>query len=392
MKSLDKYIIYTSIFSLFTEAFSFHYIIDWKLFYIFLITNLVLLWVRNKTLYINKTLLFVLSFFLIHGIVSYLFLNNPISSLFSQLMGISLSSIFYYNVLKTYGSNKLFNTYLDFSLYIALLAILMYFINGFEGRLYGILSEPAHYAAIMLPATYVFLRNKNYYKFSIILITILLSKSSIGYIGLILILLIPLFRIKYFLRYSLITIIILGLSTYYISTKWNKPINENKSNEVVRRLVETNESLKAIYSGAFKEFTNLSSYALLSNTFITREIISHKPFGTGLGAYPYEYDKYYHLMKPPPYLIEQKLSQINRTDANSLFLRGLSDFGIFWLIFILYFTYISFKLFKKEDFFRQGTFFYLIVKLIREGHYFPPEFYFFLLILLKEFDESTTHS
>ena len=73
--------------------------------------------------------------------------------------------------------------------------------------------------------------------------------------------------------------------------------------------------------------------AFLSNAFITRQIVSQKPFGTGIGSYPYEYDKYYSLMSPPPYLIELKLSKINRTDANSLFLRMIADFGVFSLLF-----------------------------------------------------------
>lgn len=32
-------------------------------------------------------------------------------------------------------------------------------------------------------------------------------------------------------------------------------------------------------------------------------------------------------------------------------------------------------------YFEQGIIIYLILKLIRDGHYFPPEFYFFVFIL-----------
>jgi hypothetical protein len=71
----------------------------------------------------------------------------------------------------------------------------------------------------------------------------------------------------------------------------------------------------------------------------------------------------------------------------------LADLGIFAIFIFIYFTYRSIFLFRNDKkVFQQSSFFYLVLKLIREGHYFPPEFYFFLLIFLKEFDENTTHS
>ena len=104
-------------------------------------------------------------------------------------------------------------------------------------------------------------------------------------------------------------------------------------------------------------------------------------------------EKNYKFLSPPKYLITLKQSKINKTDANSLFLRLIADLGVFGLLMILYFFTRSFNVFNKESkIIQQGAFFYLLVKLIREGHYFPPEFYFFLLIFLKEFDEDITYS
>jgi hypothetical protein len=395
MRLLNKYIIFSSVFALFTEDFYFHYGIDLKLYYLILISNFFLFAYYNKVT-IHKNLFIMIGFLAIHGLISYVWLQHPIKSLIAQLLGISISSIYYYNFIKNYGVEKVFKVYLDFALFIALLAIPMFYlqINSFsEFRLNGILTEPAHYAAIMLPATYVFLRDKKYLKLGLIVVTIFLSKSSIGYIGLGLILILPLLKTKYFIKYAWIVFIIIGSSTYYLSTQWNKPIDENKSNVLVRRLKQTTKSLSAIYTGKFEKHTNLSTYAFLSNSFITQKIVLDKPFGTGLGSYQYEYDRYYPLIKPPPYLVELKQSKINRTDANSLFLRMLADLGIFAVLIFIYVGYRSYKLFSSENkIIQQSTFFYLIVKLIREGHYFPPEFYFFLLIFLKDFDEDITHS
>jgi len=395
MRWLDKYIVYSSIIALFTEGFGFHYIIDWKLFYIIIIINFVLIATRTK-LVVHRNIIILLSFFVIHGLVFYLFFQNPLKSLFAQLIGISLSSIYYYNFLKHYKTKFAFDVYLQVAFVIAVIAIPMFYlnINTYDhNRLNGILTEPAHYAAIMLPATYAFLRKKRYLKLAIILITVFLSKSSVGYFGLLLILLLPLLKERHLIKYSWIALIIIGLSGFYISTQWNKPIVENESNVLVRRLKETQESLNSIISGKFEKSTNLSSYAFLSNTFIARNIFLEKPLGTGLGSYPYEYDKYYPLLDPPQYLITLEQSKINRTDANSLFLRMLGDLGIFTFLILIYFIYRSYKLFKVDNkIVSQSAFFYLIIKLVREGHYFPPEFYFFLLIFLKEFNEDITYS
>lgn len=395
MRLLDKYIVYSSIFALFTEDFYFHYIIDIKLYYLLLLSNFLLLSV-NKTLKVPKNLLIIIGLLCLHGIVSYTLFQNPIKSLIAQVVGISLSSIYYYNFIKIYGTKKVFKVYLDFAFAIAVLAIPMFYleINTFTyNRLNGIMSEPAHYAAIMLPACYVFFRDKMYVKFILILITIVLSKSSIGFIGLLLIILIPLIKIKYFLKYAIIAVVVVAAGSYYVSTKWNEPVNENESNAFVRRLKETKESISALNTGKFKEYTNLSTYAFLSNSFITKQIFLSKPLGAGLGSYKHEYDKYNNKLSPPAYLKTLHQTKINKTDANSLFLRMTADLGVFAFLMFIYFFYNSFNIFKDhKKIIRQSTFFYLILKLIREGHYFPPEFYFFLLIFLKDFDEDTAHS
>lgn len=395
MRLLDKYLITSSVFAIFTEDFSFHYLIDLKLFYVILLANIFIISYKYK-LTVHKNLVILIGFFLIHGIVSYLLFQNPIQSLIAQLIGISLSSVYFYNLIKIFSYKILIEKYLQLSFFIAILAIPMFYldINVFTyNRLNGILSEPAHYAAIMLPATYLFLRKKQYLQLVVIVCTIFLSRSSIGFIGLFLILILPLLKVKYFLKYSIIVVILLTGFGFYLSTKWNDKISENESNVLVRRLKQTTETFSATYTGKFKNYTNLSTYAFLSNFFITQQIFTHKPLGTGLGSYKYEYEKYYDKLKPPKYLITLKQSKINKTDANSLFLRIIADFGIFGLLMIFYFSYRSYNIFRKDSkVIQQSTFFYLILKLIREGHYFPPEFYFFLLIFLKNSNEDIAYS
>ncbi|MBC3845737.1 O-antigen ligase family protein [Winogradskyella echinorum] len=396
MGKVDKYIINSSIFALFTEDFVFHFIIDLKLFYLIVIINSLLL-IYKKSFVINKNHLLIVLFFIVHGVIMSIFVSNVVLSLFAQITGICISSFFFYNLLKTYGKECLFEAYLKFAFVIALLAIPMFYlrINVFVGgdRLNGILNEPAHYAAIMLPAVFVLLKRKSYFKFGLIVTTILLSKSSMGYLGLLLIVFIPMIKAKYLLKYLGVFLVISLSSIYYLSSNWDKPTNREDSNVFVRRIKETTESFEEGLKGKFKNGVNLSTYALLSNSFISIKSIKDYPLGTGLGSYPNQYEKYYPLMTPPKYLLTLDQSKINKFDANSLFLRFFVDLGVFSLFFIVYFVSRSIKLFKTDNSdIQQATFFYLIVKLIREGHYFPPEFYFFLLIFVKNFDKDITHS
>lgn len=395
MSSLDKYIIYTSVFAIFTESFFVHYGIDWKLFYLILISNSVILGYKYN-LKIHNNLLIVLGFFLVHGLVMFLLFSNPLQSLIAQVLGISVSSIFYYNLFRIYSLKPLVEVYKKTAFLLAFFAIPMYYfkINTFVyNRLNGILTEPAHYAAIMLPALYLFARKGNYYKALIILFTIFLTKSSVGFIALALMLIIPLIKLKYFVRYSIIALVILVISGVYIGSQWNEKIDENKSNKIVRRLKQTQDSFNAIHNGKFNSDTNLSSYAFLSNLFVTKEIVSKNPIGMGLGSYRHEYDKQYPKLSPPEYLIILKQSKINRTDANSLLFRMTADLGIFGLLIFIYFLYRSIKIFGTDaKQVQQSSFFYLITKLIREGHYFSPEFYFFVFLFLDGSDEHFTRS
>lgn len=396
MRQSDKFITYSSIFALFTEEFSFNFIIDIKLFYVIILINTFLL-IHKRRFSINKNLFLIIFFFLAHGIIMSIFVDDIILSLIAQIIGVSISSFFYYSLLKAYGKNYLFELYLKFAYVIAFIAIPMFYlrINVFKDadRLNGILTEPAHYAAIMLPALYVFLRQKKHLKCVLILITILMSKSSLGYLGLLLIIVVPMIKLKYLIKHLSVLLVVLMSGVYYVNSKWDQLSNREDDNFFVRRIKDTYESLNAGYNGVFDNNTNLSTYALLSNVFIAKESFKRYPLGTGLGSYTNQYEKYYKLMNPPKYLLQLKLSKINMYDANSLFLRFFVDLGIFSLFFVFYFFIRAKRIFKKNDkIIQQGVFFYLILKFLREGHYFPPEFYFFLLIFLKNFDEDTTRT
>jgi hypothetical protein len=351
-----------------------------------LFSNALLLFTRKKILF-NLNLLFILSFLLVHGAVMFFWNGNPIKSLFAQFIGITICSVYYHNYIRLFGPDKVFNAYLKMAYWVAALALPMWLfgINApVNSRLNGIMLEPAHYAAIMLPALFVYYKKQEYKEFGVILLTILLAQSSMGYLGLLLVFVLPVFRFKYLFSYGKYIVLIGVGIILFLGSHWNDNFKENKGNQVTRRVKQTVESFGAIATGEFNDKVNLSSYAILSNGFVTGQSLLSKPLGVGLGGYSYQYDVYFEQMKLPLNMVYSKQKKINREDANSLLFRGLVDLGIFSLLLVGLVLYRGVKAYQSPgEIIPQGIFIYLLVKLIREGHYFPPEFYFFLLLFFN---------
>ncbi len=384
--SLKKYLLYSSVFAIFTEAFMVRSFIDLKLLYLILIVNFSIL-INLKQIRLNLYFIYLLLFFLFHGFVMYLLIGIPPNYLLSQIIGIGFIGTYFYSIIKLYGFSSFSEIYLKISLWIATIGYPIYFINRFfsislmnDLRFHSILSEPAHYAVVIIPACYYFLKSKEYKKFGIIFGTLILSESSLALIGCGLMFLLPILNLK---RISLlITSIPVFIGVFYIIYL---------NNEMVKiRFDDTYDSLNSIYNGKFDNKTNLSTYALISNLYVAKSNFIDHPFGSGLGSHFYMYtQEYFTTMRSPEYIKTLKLDKLNSHDAASLFIRLLSELGIFGLILIFYLMRLSSKVFSKsENFLVQGIFIYFLLKLFRDGHYFPPEFYPFIWLFYFSIKEN----
>lgn len=379
--NLNKYLLYSSVFAIFTEAFFFRFIIDLKLFYFILFINYTLLFIYKKVT-INKFLIELFGFIFIYSGIAYIVIGIPPNYMFSQILGIAVSSVYFYNVLKLFSKEEIYETYAKLSLYTAIIGFPMFFLGinfnvNNDFRFYSYLLEPAHYAIIVLPACYYFLKKKKYFSFSVIFLTLILSESSIAYIGCALMFILPNITLKR-IQYSL-GVIPFVIGVFYIVYS---------NNEMVKtRFDDTYNSLKALNTGKFEYQTNVSTYALLSNLYVAKKNFIEHPLGSGIGSHYYMYQTHYrNMMRPPSYLITLKLDDINSQDAASLFFRLFSEFGILGILgtlFVLYFVFKSFQ--NKQLIIEQSISIYLLLKLFRDGHYFPPELYFFLLIFYLSF-------
>lgn len=377
--SIKKYLLYSSVFAIFTEAFFFNFIIDWKLLYLIIIINYFLIIKIQKTIRFNKYFVLIILALFIHGLVTNIIIGVPINYMFSQLIGITIIATYYYNFVILYDRNEIIEIYTKLSLLVAAIGYPMWLlnINVNDGiRLQSIFKEPAHYVIVVLPACYYFLKSKRYWPFIVILGTIILSSSSIGYFGIGLMFILPNITFKRIKYLFIIAPFIVGTFMYvYSNYEFFK-----------LRADDTYKSLNAVNTGKFEEYTNLSTYAILSNAFVTRENVSEHPIGSGIGSHYYMHtQKYIKELRIPPYIVINDSKEINAKDACSLFLRICSDLGIIGFMgIVIVLIYIS-KAYKNNHMiFAQAIVIYLLLKLFRDGHYFPPEMYFFIWLLFFE--------
>lgn len=375
--NIKSYLLYSSVFAIFTEAFFFNFIIDWKLLYLILLVNYVLL-IKIKKLTLNIYFVFLMLLFLIHGLIMYSIIGITPNYLLSQIMGITIISTYYYNLIPLYNKEEIINTYLKMSVWIAVIGYVFFLlnINVNDGRLQSIFKEPAHYAIVVVPACYYLLKTKKYLSFAIVFGSLILSQSSIGYMGCALMFILPNISLKR-IKYIVITIPVLVIAFFVVY---------NNFSFLKLRVDDTVETLNAVNNGKFKPWTNQSSYALLSNAYIANKNIQDHPFGSGLGSHYHMHTQVYlKQMRPPPYLVTLKSEKINSQDAASLFLRLVSDLGLIGILLIVYLMYLSFKSYRSNTYiFAQGVVIYLLLKLFRDGHYFPPELFFFIWIIYYE--------
>jgi hypothetical protein len=305
--------------------------------------------------------------------------------MFAQLIGITIIATYYYNFITLYDRTEIIEVYAKLSLLVAAIGYPMWLlnINVNDGiRLQSIFKEPAHYVIVVLPACYYFLKSKRYWPFLVILGTIILSSSSIGYFGIGLMFILPNITFKRIKYLFIITPVLIGAFIYvYSNYEFFK-----------LRVDDTYKSLNAVNTGKFEEYTNLSTYAILSNAFVAKENVSDHPFGSGIGSHYYMHtQRYIKDLRIPPYIIVNDSKEINAKDACSLFLRICSDLGIIGFLFIIIVLFYISKAYKNNQLiFAQAVVIYLLLKLFRDGHYFPPEMYFFIWMLYFELKDSST--
>jgi hypothetical protein len=399
---LRQLINYLAIFTIFSGSiafFKFLHFADLRIDSLILLFILLSWFPLLKGLYFNKTFLFSFTIIIILSLYNVYLEKNTLTLLIKQVTGILFNAFAFYLLIKinNYDIKKLFKIYLNFAFLIGLIGLFqeLNYLLGFKPgydfsyifpawrlslppggplKINSILSEPAEFCLVMLPAFFVALTtfSKRSFKFIgkwkslVIILSFFLSFSVVGYLGIFVSLFLLVYNHSKIKNFVMMMVFLLVFMPFIYS---------NISSIKMR----VDDSINAFRGKICLEEANLSTFTLFSNALVAFEGFKNNPvFGSGLGSYSISYSKYIGKV-----VHTDKVSMfLNQEDGNSLFLRLLSETGLFGLFLFFWFIFKCY-VFKKRD---KGGYLWIIsnsilvmflIKLVRSGHYFIDGFFFF---------------
>jgi hypothetical protein len=407
LKVCLSYVLITSIFISGNGIANFGFTLYWYyLIYIpFLFVSII---VFKK---ISTRLLLVLVVLVAYSLVTY---NYGFSLVIKQLFNITFSLLVFYNflALEQFQIVEIFKKYLTFSkavLVIGYIQVLLYILDLFgldTGHFYtdlfwflrtadmsfrfqSIAQEPSYLAYVFAPVMFLSLYQLLTRRIILIsqgwailfLLAYLLTFSIVAYVGVILASLLIFFNRITVRKIALSVLVFLSIYLFaYLSY--------NNISLIKLRVDDTLLGMgKGIVQDENYKQLNLSSYAILTNLFVTMNVLKDHPLtGTGLGTHEISYDLY----------LPNKLKEyciINREDANSMALRLLSEVGIVgFSLFVFVIVMLKVKYRKTFDtdqtifwILNSGILVMIVLFLIRNGNYSMHGRLFFLLIYYYSF-------
>ncbi|MDB4347795.1 hypothetical protein OAB01_03970 [Bacteroidia bacterium] len=329
-----------------------------------------------------------------------------------QVIGITFSSAAYYAFIRfnDFNLQKVFDLYLRVAFWVASIGIFEEFAKiaglgalfkhaktvklGFH-RVWSIMGEPYFLAVVLIPALFYYgakmFGNRGYndrsvlVKFGVILTGTLFTFSSagfmaIGFMAIVIawekglfsfkkgrILLLPFVLIAVFSAYQYVQ-----KNMYEFRTKINQTIEAFNNTKITPFILDQ---------------MNSTTFALYSNFKIAQESYNkNKLLGGGLGSHAKNYDKLFTSQFDAKYL--ERFGELNKYDANSLFIRLLSETGLLGLAMFFFFM-LKFRLKRKHlevpelanfVLINHGIFILFIVRLVRTGNYIGNGFFFFFFL------------
>jgi hypothetical protein len=400
-KDLKYYFVVVSIYvSIFINSFVFF--TDPFEFYIGYLVYLILLPIYFLRYRLSRELVYIFLLLFLAGVFNIIVGNNTLPLFLKVFTGLFLSYVFYYFVLIAYDLDidTLFKWYLKGAYYASVLGLIQFasFHLGFKPgydfswilnkggvvtggnfgiRVNSIFAEPTYLASTLSAAFFVSMynifRKENYYltriQGSIIIVVYILSFSGLGQGGVFITLI--LLSINFgLIRYVIIAIPIALLIFNFLYAN-------------VKDFRERYEGLTSLFSGEQFKLgkTHGSSFILYNNYQVTlKSFQSNFLFGTGIGSHPVSFEKY-SLAKT----WKTKGFNSNAADANSMFLRLMSETGIFGLLvfgFIIVRGYVARNEYVESNHWliSNSILVMILLNLFRQGHYFLNGFPFFVIL------------
>jgi hypothetical protein len=382
-------------------------------FYITYIPIIVLLFFFIAKYRFPRELLYLLVPLILAGIMNVLLDNDTFGNFFKIFVNLAVNIIFYRYVMEYYDFdvNKMFRMYLAGSYFVCILGLIQVasFIIHFEpgynwrtflplnkwnfhvGGLFGIrlnstFTEPAYFGSSIAPAFFIalyelFFKREVFLtrtKCIVIIAAYLLTFSSLAYIGIFVTVI--LFALNFgALRYFFfaVPVAVIMFAVAYTNVKDFKVRIDGMNELFVEGIVEKELSGTMTKGARMLKVSRVltkihgSSFVLYNNTHVAIENFKQNPlFGSGLGSHEIAFEKY-----NLNYMLGG-IYDFNAPDANSMFLRILSEAGLMGVIFVFMFIfkfYVSKNLGFEEDesywLISNAILVIIITQLLRQGNY-----------------------
>lgn len=325
--------------------------------------------------------LYILIPLLIVGVFNVLIDNNTLPKFLKIYLNLSINLVFYQFVLQYYNFDVklIFKKYLNISFLICAVGLFQlfcfwigfeygynlklllplnkwgYHLGGLGIRINSFFSEPSSLGIAIAPAFFVSIyqlltRTVAFISLKRCLVIVTcycFSFSSLAFFGIFLsIILITLNfgAVRYFL-FAIPLSVFLFFVAYNNATEFKVRVDGIKElfidNILAEAKVGENSRAKIKRIQGFLKRVHGSSFVFYNNYYIAKKNFVKNPlFGTGIGSHEFAYDKY-TLNK-----LIGGIYEFNTGDANSLFLRTVSEVGLFGALFLILFV---FKYFVSHD-------------------------------------------
>lgn len=399
--------IFLDIFMLFYRMLPFDFYFNYIIYIVFILNFII----KKKTVkllpkWFMKTWLFMIIISYITGALY----GTGGFTMHKQVIGVTFSSVAFYAYFayNNFNVKLIFSHYLNLSYIVAIMGLFdeMFHLVGIHltlvkgtsiglYRVYSIMAEPYYLAVILTPALFYYInlfigdkiiRNRAIFR-RLVVITIcyVLTFSTIGFMAIAIICVFILYNKGFFSlkkgKVVFLPIIVFVLAIGFLAAKDSVNVFKEKIEDTYIAFTERNfdyEFVSNLNSSTFALYTN---YAIAEYSFIRNPIS-----GSGLGSHQINYDLMFSQYFDEIFL--ETFGSLNRTDANSLFLRLMSEMGIVGLLLLFVFL---FKFLLKRRWLanpglahivliNQGVFIMIVLRVIRTGNYIGNGFFFFFFL------------
>jgi hypothetical protein len=133
--------------------------------------------------------------------------------------------------------------------------------------------------------------------------------------------------------------------------------------------------------------SDLSGFAIISNFFVTKSALINSFFlGRGFNTHIISYDQYLY----NHFNLNNVILELNKSDAGSMYLRILSEFGIIGFYFSIYFLIKHNIKYNRNNsvffIYNQISIIFILCYALRNGDYLNIVFWFFVSIFYFSFE------